>query len=216
MDEEIIFYQNLWWPKISQTLGKVRPDILSTIDVGPRKVAKYCKNRRVVVQAGGNCGVYPKIYSELFETVYTFEPEPLNFFCLNKNAQNKNIIKIQACLGDSHKLVNVTLPASNFKKGINIGTYQISGSGDFPMLKIDDLNLNVCDLIHLDIEGFEGSALIGSLETIRRCSPTICLEINGLGGKNGWSFDRLSYFLSELNYIQIEKTEDDYIFVHKS
>jgi hypothetical protein len=41
---------------------------------------------------------------------------------------------------------------------------------------IDDLNLERCDLIHLDIEGFELHALKGAVNTIQTCRPIIALE----------------------------------------
>ena len=44
------------------------------------------------------------------------------------------------------------------------------------MLSIDQLGLNNCDLIHLDIEGGEYDALMGAEQTIKRFSPLICLE----------------------------------------
>jgi len=43
-------------------------------------------------------------------------------------------------------------------------------------LKIDDLNLSICDLIHLDIEGFEKFAILGAIDTIVKCKPVIVIE----------------------------------------
>ena len=73
----------------------------------PALVTNFCREKRVIVQAGGNCGFYIKQYAELFETVYTFEPDPQNFLCLVNNVAEQNVIKIQACLGNEHKLVGM-------------------------------------------------------------------------------------------------------------
>ena len=46
----------------------------------PKKIAECCKERNLVIQAGGNAGYYPKQYSKLFNTVVTFEPDHRNFY----------------------------------------------------------------------------------------------------------------------------------------
>ena len=63
--------------------------------------------RRDVVCAGGNQGLYPRLLSEIFENVYTFEPDPLSFHCLAANCQKSNIVKIQAALGRERGLVQM-------------------------------------------------------------------------------------------------------------
>ena len=57
-------------------------------------ILKYCDERRMILQAGGNCGMYPKLLSKMFNLVYTLEPDPLNFFCLTSNCPETNVIKI--------------------------------------------------------------------------------------------------------------------------
>jgi hypothetical protein len=49
----------------------------------PINISKFVKNKDVLLQAGGNAGFYVKKYAEIFKNVYTFEPEPLLFFCLH-------------------------------------------------------------------------------------------------------------------------------------
>jgi hypothetical protein len=50
------------------------------------------------------------------------------------------------------------------------------GPGAIPVLSIDQLGLDNCDLIHLDIEGGEYDALMGAEQTIKQFRPLICLE----------------------------------------
>jgi FkbM family methyltransferase len=214
MEEFIIKLNGLYFPKQDNTLGKIRTDILTMTDAGPRYVSQFCKNKRTVIQAGGNCGIYARLYSELFETVYTFEPDPINFYCLVQNIKNTNVIKFQSCLGSDHKLVSVAINENTMaKKGYNCGTFQVSGNGKVPVLKIDDLALDQCDLIHLDIEGFEGFALQGAMETIKKFKPTICLEINGLGKQYGWPENKIHTLLETINYKFEITTENDQIFL---
>src|SRR5687767_12330423 len=46
-------------------------------------VLKHFNDRpkRVCIQAGGALGMYPRLWAKDFEQVFTFEPDPLNFYC---------------------------------------------------------------------------------------------------------------------------------------
>lgn len=132
---------------------------------------EFCRGREVVVQAGGNCGLYPKLFAKYFKRVYTFEPDALNFHCLVNNCQEDNIIKINAALGDTNKLVGI-----NNGCKVNTGAYTINEKGYIPTFTIDQLALDACDLIQLDIEGYEVFAIKGALETIRKFKPVISME----------------------------------------
>src|SRR4051812_41824122 len=82
------------WPKSDVELWKRARDY-SVLE----KALQHCTQRRVAIQAGGACGTYPLWLSQYFETVYTFEPDPVNFTCLVANCQQANVVKIQAALG---------------------------------------------------------------------------------------------------------------------
>jgi FkbM family methyltransferase len=215
MKDSAILVDGFYFPiKDEHFKNKFRKDILTTEEIGPRFISKFCKNKKTVIQAGGNCGIYSQIYSEIFETVYTFEPDPINFFCLVQNIKNNNVIKFQSCLGQSHKLVSVEIDQKIInKKGYNCGTFQISGTGNIPTLKIDDLALESCDLIHLDIEGFEGFAIQGAIETIKKFKPVICLEINGLLKNYGWDHQKLNNLVLSLGYEFNTITESDHVYM---
>jgi FkbM family methyltransferase len=136
------------------------------------------RGRTAVVQAGGNLGIFPKHLSSEFETVYTFEPDPVCFKALQANAPQPNIIKIQAALGEHHGLVGTCSIRRDGKTNNHEGITHVVPNGVIPTLRIDDLALRVCDLIYLDIEGGELQALRGAQETLRRCRPVVCCEIN--------------------------------------
>lgn len=128
-----------------------------------------------VVQAGGNCGMYARFYKNYFKDVYTFEPDDLNFYCLNINCQGEGYHKVKGGLGS--KIEKLTL---NARSKTNVGTHRIVNQpGDVQMYLIDDLNLNDCDLIHLDVEGYEETALKGAIATINRFKPVIITERSG-------------------------------------
>ena len=45
----------------------------------PVQISELCENKNLVIQAGGNAGLYPKQYSRLFQSVITMEPDHKNF-----------------------------------------------------------------------------------------------------------------------------------------
>ena len=141
---------------------------------------QYLKQRKVVVQAGGNCGLYPRLFSDLFETVYTFEPDQLNFHCLVNNCQKDNIIKINAALGANNDLISI-----NRGRMDNCGAYRVEYNEDsiIPQFTIDQLNLRACDLIQLDVEGQEYDVVKGGLKTIENnLKPYMVVGGGGGGG----------------------------------
>lgn len=142
-----------------------------------RAFRQYCKKFNTVVQAGGFNGLYPKLLSNLFKTVYTFEPDPINFYCVVRNNQNPNVLKFNAALGNERELISLTTPPST-----NPGMFSVYKSemhmNVIPTLRVDDLGLQSCDLLMLDVESYELNALKGARETIDKFKPVICLEGN--------------------------------------
>lgn len=134
---------------------------------------KHVKNFNVVVQAGGACGMYPRLLKNYFNYVYTFEPDALNFHCLSNNCDDPNIIKINAALGDHNELMAIL----NQNKH-NLGTHRVTTDGEryIPMFTIDQLNLTACDYIQLDCETFEENVIRGAINTIQKFKPVITLE----------------------------------------
>jgi len=177
----------------------------------PKKIAECCKERNLVIQAGGNAGYYPKQYSKLFNTVITFEPDHRNFYCLSYNVPEENVFKFRACIGNDNTPLSLELHKDH---DLNLGGLRIAGKGIIPQVKIDHFGLNP-SLIHLDIEGFEGFALLGAEETIKRSKPVIVLEINGFGDAYGWSKEKINELLVSWNYIEHMTFESDVMYIHK-
>jgi FkbM family methyltransferase len=166
------------WPVTDRGLWS-GPNDDWTLVVKPN-ILRVVPQRRVVVQAGGGCGMYPYLLSKLFESVYTFEPEPLNFYCLSFNCPTEDIYAFNAGVGRNNTLLSI----SSFDER-NRGTTTFKDDiGSIPQLRIDQLGLPVCDLIFLDIEGSEVSALNGAIETINRCNPVIITELDNSDVEN--------------------------------
>ena len=139
-------------------------------------ILQNVKDFNVVVQAGGCCGLYPLLYSKFFKKVHTFEPSPDNFYCLELNCKSQpNITYANVALHDTETFCYM----STGERG-NVGVHHITkvDQGNIRTRTIDSLNLEHCDLIHLDVEGHEIYILRGAEKTIKKFSPVIVLEDN--------------------------------------
>ena len=162
---------------------------------------RHVKDWSVVVQAGGNLGLYPRLLSQMFGVVYTFEPDPINFYFLVQNCQVDNIIKLQAAVGYDRNPVMVQRVSMQ-----NVGMHQVveTEKAAIPQLRIDDLNLKKCGLIALDIEGYEIHALRGAEETIQRCKPVIATERPTA---------EVLAFMQRMGYVQAQESKMDVIWI---
>ena len=163
----------------------------------PRRIAELCDQRQLVIQAGGNCGLYPAQYSELFDQVITFEPDARNYHCLCVNVPNLNVIKHQQALGACSDLIRLE-PDARWNE-TNQGALRTRSQGTIPQITIDSLAV-APNLIHLDIEGFEAFALQGAEHTIRTHRPLIVLETNGSGDEYGWPQHNIDAMLAQWGY----------------
>lgn len=173
----------------------------------------FLVRRGVAVQAGGNVGVLPNMLSYHFGAVHSFEPEPVNYGCLRRNMRPH-------CLGIT------TYPfALGAKDGLQVGlalqddnrgaTY-IEGPGDIAMRTIDGLGLDACDLICLDIEGYELAALYGAASTIARFAPVICIEEKGLCERYSVPRTAVRQWLAERGYELVGTCGHDLIYTRSA
>jgi FkbM family methyltransferase len=177
----------------------------------PIQINNFCRSKKLVIQAGGNAGLYPKQYSKIFETVITFEPDYRNFICLTENVKELNVVKYQAALGDEESYIE--LETNPRWDETNTGALKVKGIGNIKQVTIDSFNLEP-SLIHLDIEGFEGFALLGAEKTIKQYKPLIVLETNGSGDEYGWPQEKIDNLLFSWGYKIEIKWEHDTVYKH--
>lgn len=155
------------------------------------------EKKRVAVQAGSGIGMWPERMADEFDTVYTFEPNPELFHCLTQNCKNLKVIKFQAALGYSRRRIEVGNPNRDW----NYGSYYITGPGAIPVLRVDDLQLNMCDLLMLDIEGAELEALHGAERTLEMCRPVVVFEAKpSCARRFGYDLEQIRTYLHNLEY----------------
>lgn len=164
-----IEHDGFLWPETDNHCHKVIKDELKDID----KALAFDDRRSVAVQAGGNVGVWAAHLAEMFETVYTFEPDPDNYHCLVQNVP-ANVIHQQAALCNRPGSIRLEVDPKN------VGAHYVNGKGKIPAITLDSLELPGCDYLCLDIEGFEPLALQGAEQTIAKYKPLIHIEEKGL------------------------------------
>ena len=202
-DTNVVERDGVFWPSKDREGNIITPSELYEI---PR-ILTYCKRKGTVIQAGGNVGLWPKELSKHFSRVITFEADPLNYRCLDLNCDgNQKIEHYNKALAESCGKVGV-------KRDIkNCGAHQIVDGKDIEAVTIDSLNVSECDLIQLDIEGYELNALRGAEATISKFKPVICLEIKGLGEAYGIKDEEVFSWLENRGYKHVDKIGRDYVF----
>lgn len=178
--------EGLWWPEGDRE-GR-RAALATVSDLFDAMM--LCREHRVCVQAGGNCGVWANCLAERFDEVWTAEPDWQNYLCMVRNVR-RNVRTIWGAFGAHAGAVGLV------REEGNAGAHYVEGEGCIPVLLIDELDLPACDLIVLDIEGMEPEALIGAQETIRKFKPILMVEDKGLSERYGqpkdWTADIPGY-----------------------
>tara|TARA_B110000977_G_C11090632_1_gene496718 strand:- start:1915 stop:2559 length:645 start_codon:yes stop_codon:yes gene_type:complete len=210
MKELTVLKDNKWvWPKEDQNSWKYQSEYNKLHDV----ILPYLKSKKVMVQAGGNCGYLLNSFVDTFEYVYTFEPDPINFYCLNHNVTSQNVIKMQCCVSNDNNPVS-TQQLIRPERPNDTGGVHVNGKGYTPTIKIDDLHLPDCSLIQLDVEGYELKAILGAIKTIQLYKPVLCVEfcekwLNRYNNKG----DEIMELIKKLDYKCVETYGVDKIFI---
>ena len=141
-------------------------------------IQEHCRGFRTVVQAGGGCGMYPRLLSQMFEKVYTFEPDGYNFHCLVQNCPSDHIYKFNAALSDKQQTLDMhgCDPTNRGTGTINLNNSSKDNSGNIPALRIDDFVFDKLDFIYLDVERWETNVIYGAMNNIRKHKPLIACE----------------------------------------
>lgn len=192
------------WPDDDTELLKVF-DYVRDID----KILEHVDHFDTCIQAGGACGVWPLEFAKYFTTVRTYEPDKANFECLEANTKEvKNIIAKPYGLGDVTCIGRIHEGEPN-----NAGAkyFKQDRGGNTSLMNIDNLNLDSCDLIQLDVEGYEYRAIIGARETIKKFSPVVVIEEKQLKHMTT-DYRAAGEYLETLGYTRVGEVHRDGIY----
>ena len=173
------------------------------------------KDFSVAIDGGAHVGTWAAVMAGYFERVLAFEPTPKTFGFLRENlAGLPNVETINAALLDGPGWVEVLMPRPKRRK-LTSRYVRRSETGTIPCVTIDDLGLNACGLIKLDLEGAEGLALRGARETIRQFHPVMVVEISGLSVRFGHEPEDIHKGILAMGYREVMRMNVDRVYVRR-
>jgi len=134
--------------------------------------------RSVAIDIGANIGNHSLYFSDYFEKVYSFEPNPRTYKVLGLNAElAKNIVCSNFGLSDRNGTAAMRIPSYNIG-GASIGEISEDVTQAIEIRTLDSMLPDVGNvkLIKIDVEGHEHQTIIGSRALIRAHRPIILFE----------------------------------------
>jgi FkbM family methyltransferase len=198
----MILIEGLWWPddtRDSQTRHALKH--VRSLEFAISR----CRQRRTVVQAGGNVGLWPRRLAQSFRRVITFEPDAVSLECLRRNVPAV-VESVDAALGAQPGIISLQRES--------LGSHHISHEGaSVQQVTLDSYAFTDVDLLQLDVEGYELQALLGAAETLDRCRPIVQIELRDFGARYGASDDAVRGLLSTFGYQQVSaQPGNDFVF----
>jgi FkbM family methyltransferase len=130
----------------------------------------------VAIDVGAHVGFWTRDMAERFERVYAFEPAPDCYECLCLNmAEHLNVTVTNAAVGSVTGLCDMAEDPHPKRQG-NTGARFVQPGRSTTMLRLDDLEFDNCDLLKIDVEGFEPAVIAGAKGLIRTFQPVIIME----------------------------------------
>lgn len=182
-------------------------------------IEKYYKDGTEILDIGANIGYNSLMFSD-YGPVYAFEP--LFHKVVSLNIQNNNLkhkmYSIPFALSDKNETVDMYFPNKVDDTGLrNYGgssMYKTDGvdyTSKTPVkcMKLDDIYRGVTSFIKIDVEGHELEVLKGAENTIKKCNPSILIEILD------YDESEVPKFMKELGYDEPEE-RPEHMFLYRA
>ena len=177
---------------------------------------QHVPGRTLAIQAGGCLGVYPADLSRHFASVVTFEGHGPNYQRMRENISALNVEMHHAALGSEPGTVGFAQRRrTKTYAPAHEGIAHINGKGDVPVVRLDDFQFPVCDLIALDLEGYELEAMKGATTLLAACRPVLMVEINENCRHYGIREDDVRKWLAKQGYRFVFRKHSDEVYVPK-
>lgn len=160
-------------------------------------LSKFLNNDDIVIDVGANIGTQTLFFAHQVGEggkVLAFEPQNIISQCLQTNLTINDISNVQVyTIGISDKDGWARINDEEFSEEGRYGEAGIQEKGTLiPTLKLDNLDINKCNLIKIDIEGHEWNAIKGGKKFLKKHKPIIYLEAKKTDGTKNylkWFFD---------------------------
>ena len=155
-------------------------------EYGEQEVALYRQlitPGQTVIDAGANIGSFTVYFAQAVGRegrVHAFEPQRVIYHMLCANIALNRLHNVASHFGAvGAEPGEITVPPVDYGKTDNFGGLSLTREGEgeaVPVLTIDGLGLERCDLIKIDVQGMEGEVLTGAAATIARFQPLLYVE----------------------------------------
>jgi len=164
---------------------------------------------------GANYGLISFQLSKKFNNVYSFEIENNVRNCLEQNVKKFNLNNVKIFnfgLGEKEKKVSIT-GKDSFDNHIDESLIK----NDCLIKTLDSVNLNDCDFIKIDCEGYEPYIILGAINTIKKFKPVILMESKAsFNNRYKLNTNDAIKYLKDLGYIEFKKFDKDIIMNFRS
>ena len=136
-----------------------------------------------VVDVGANIGTHTVPFAKAVGEsggVVAFEPQRLVFQMLCANVALNSLSNVRAfqyAVGEEQD--TIVVPQLDLTQPHNLGGVELGSHAtgeQVAMIRLDDMELPVCHLLKIDVEGMELAVLKGGKELIERCKPVLYVE----------------------------------------
>ena len=134
------------------------------------------------IDIGANVGVWSYWLSKYSKQVESFEPNPKIFNAL-KNIKIKNVNSYNIALSNKSGSVDLLIPKGSkgfSNQGASLSSIKVQGEHKSISIEakcLDEYNFLDVDFIKIDVEGHEHEVIEGAQETIKKCKPTMVIEM---------------------------------------
>ena len=134
------------------------------------------------IDIGANVGVWSYWLSKYAKKVESFEPNPKIFNVL-KNIKIKNVNTYNIALSNKSGSVDLLIPKGSkgfSNQGASLSPIKVQGEHKSISIEakcLDEYNFLDVNFIKIDVEGHEHEVIEGAKETIKKCKPTMVIEM---------------------------------------
>lgn len=134
------------------------------------------------IDIGANVGVWSYWLSRHAKKVESFEPNPKIFNVL-KNIKIKNVNTYNIALSNKSGSVDLLIPKGSkgfSNQGASLSSIKVQGEHKSLSIQakcLDEYNFLDVNFIKIDVEGHEHEVIEGAKETIKKCKPTMVIEM---------------------------------------